>query len=69
MEYAVPEDGTNINKTINVCTCAALSAEVAAGEAGCTRPVPDDPDTLDLSSCNTTDWGCWDGLQDISAVG
>ena len=63
MEYAVPEDGTNINKTINVCTCTALS-----GEAGCTRPVPDDPDTLDLSNCNITDWGCWDGLQDISAV-
>ena len=68
LEYEVPEDGANINKKINVCTCARLSEEVAKGAEGCTRAMADDPDTLDLSNCTTADWGCYDGLQDISVV-
>ena len=28
----------------------------------------DDPETLDLTECNTSDWDCFDGIMDITNV-
>jgi len=63
LEYTVPLDGANINKTINVCTCEELSSLIANNDT-CVQTLEDDPDTLDISTCPISK--CYDGLQDIT---
>ena len=65
LEYTVPLDGANINKTINVCTCEELSNLIANNDT-CVQKLEDDPDTLDISDCTISK--CYDGLQDITVV-
>lgn len=70
LEFGVPLEGANINRKENVCTCKELSEEVAlmiAGNETCVRS-SDDPDTFDLSACNTNEWFCYDGIMDITNV-
>ena len=73
MEFGVPLDGANINKTMNVCACEELSKEVwkMYDEKNTTEScvkLTDDDTTLDLSNCQTSEWKCYDGVQDISNV-
>jgi len=63
LEYIVPLDGGNVNKTVNVCACKELSDLVNNNDT-CVKQVEDDPETLDISNCAITK--CYDGLQDIS---
>ena len=65
LEITVPLDGANVNKKINVCSCKELS-DLVANEDPCMKIMEDDPDTLDITSCNIT--SCYDGLQDITIV-
>jgi len=70
LEYTVPEDGANINKKINVCTCKELSDMIAnnvldTNNNTCVKDMTDDPNTLDISSCPPIT-NCYDGLQDIT---
>jgi len=71
LEFGVPLDGANINKTMNVCACEELSAEVwkmydeKNTTESCVKLTEDDT-TLDLSDCPTSEWRCYDGVQDIS---
>ena len=58
---------------MNVCACEELSAEVWKMYDGknttesCVKLTEDDT-TLDLSNCPTSEWKCFDGVQDISNV-
>lgn len=71
MEFGVPLDGANVNKTMNVCACEELSEEVWKmydednKTESCVK-LTDDDTTLDLSNCPTSDWKCFDGVQDIT---
>ena len=73
LEFGVPLEGGNVNRKENVCTCEPLSEEVAkyldpeTTETSCVQE-SDDPDTFDLSNCDTSDWRCYDGIMDISNV-
>ena len=73
LEFGVPLDGANVNKTMNVCACEELSDEVwkmydeKDTTESCVK-LTDDPTTLDLSKCPTSDWKCYDGVQDITNV-
>ena len=73
LEFGVPLDGANINKAINVCACEELSDEVWKmydqdnTTESCVMKT-DDETTLDLSHCNTAEWSCFDGVQDITNV-
>jgi hypothetical protein len=70
LEFAVPKDGANINKSINVCACESLSKynEVNRynNESSCIKRSPPDSDTLDLTGCGPeVTEGCIDGIQDL----
>jgi len=70
LQFGVPADGANVNKTSNVCTCEPLSKEVKKLVDGkindtCVRR-SDDPETLDITNCDTSDWECFDGIMDIT---
>jgi len=70
LEFAVPKDGANINKTINVCACESLAKynydTRYNTEGSCIKRSPPDSDTLDLTDCppEVTE-GCIDGIQDL----
>jgi len=74
LEFAVPKDGANINKAINVCSCEPL-AKYNKGHryntnTSCITRSPPDSDTLDLSECGpeVTEndyYKCIDGIQDL----
>jgi len=68
LEFGVPLDGANINKTNNVCTCEPLSKEVKKhvdGEESCIK-MSNEADTIDLTDCDTSSWNCYDGIMDIT---
>ena len=58
---------------MNVCACRELSDEVwkmydeEDTTESCVK-ITDDDTTLDLSNCPTSDWKCYDGVQDITNV-
>jgi len=62
LEYSVPEDGANINKTINVCACKELS-DLVSNDDPCLVDL--DEDTLNITSCPPIT-NCYDGLQDVT---
>jgi len=70
LEFAVPKDGANINKSINVCACESLS-KYSRGHpyntnTSCITRSPPDSDTLDLTTCEpSVTEGCVDGIQDL----
>jgi len=70
LEFAVPKDGANINKAINVCACESLANYNLESpyntEGSCIKRSPPDSDTLDLTSCEpSVTEGCIDGIQDL----
>ena len=65
LQYILPPDTANINHTKNVCTCLELSNLVAGGDP-CVKTVEDNPEVLDITSCNIKT--CYDGLQDNTRV-
>jgi len=70
LEFAVPQDGANINKSINVCACESLAdynlANGNNNDGSCIKRTPSDSDTLDLSTCPPeVTAGCTDGIQDL----
>jgi len=70
LEFAVPKDGANINKSINVCACESLSKYNLNNRyntnTSCIKRSPPDSDTLDLTGCEPeVTEGCIDGIQDL----
>jgi len=79
LEFAVPKDGANINKSINVCACESLADynlhHGYNNDGSCIkRPrthsnqmgISEYSDTLDLSECVAeVTAGCTDGIQDL----
>jgi len=70
LEFAVPKDGANINKSINVCACESLANYNFENryntEGSCITRSPNNSDTLDLTMCEpSVTAGCIDGIQDL----
>lgn len=70
LEYSVPLDGANVNKTINTCACEPLSKYNLEhrynDESSCIKRNESDWDTLDLTACGPeVTEGCTDGIQDL----